>query len=90
MAPSALIVNHLLFVDDNLLLFKSSVKGVIAVSNLLNTYCSPSGQWVNHDKSSIFFSKGCPRSVCDSVKDTLNVWNGSLSDHCLGMPTDVG
>ena len=50
-------VSHLLFADDNLLLFKASVEGAVAVSNLLDKYCSASGQRVNHDKSSIFSAK---------------------------------
>lgn len=49
-----------------------------------------SGQRINHDKSSIFFSRGCPQIVRDSVKNTLNVHNESLSERYLGMPTDVG
>ena len=58
-APSAPTIKHLLFADDNLLLFKSSIEGANLVSNLLDVYCVASGQRVNHDKSSIFFSKGC-------------------------------
>ena len=36
-----------------------------------------------------FFSKGCPQSVRDNIKQNLNVHN-ELSDGYLGMPTDVG
>ena len=53
-APTAPVVNHLLFVDDSLLLFKSSTEGATAVSNLLEIYCNASGQKINNDKSSIF------------------------------------
>src|SRR4051812_22204775 len=41
-AATGSAVNHLLFADDILLLFKASVEGANAVSNLLNTYCSAS------------------------------------------------
>ena len=51
-APTAPTVNHLLFADDNLLLFKASGEGSSAVSNLLATYCSASGQRINNEKSS--------------------------------------
>ena len=54
MATLAPAVNHLLFVDDSMLLFKSSNEGALAVSNLLDVYCKASGQKINHDKSSIF------------------------------------
>ena len=60
------------------------------MSHLLDTYCGASGQRINRDKSSIFFSKGCPQIVRDAVKGCLHVPNESLSDRYLGMPTDVG
>ena len=89
-APTAPTINHLLFADDSLLLFKANVEGSDAVSNLLDTYCRASGQRINNKKSSIFFSKGCPDSIKEEVKNSLNVQNESLSERYLGMPTDVG
>ena len=89
-APTAPTVSHLLFADDSLLLFKSSVEGAELVSNLLGTYCGASGQRINHVKSSVFFSRGCPDSLKQGVMQRLNVHNESLSDRYLGMPTDVG
>ena len=68
MAPSSPPVNHHLFADDSLLFFKASVNGEEELPNLLNTYCMASGQRVKRDKSSIFFSKGCPQIVKDVVK----------------------
>ena len=90
MAPTAPVVNHLLFADDSMLLFNSSVQGATEVSNLLDIYCNAFGQRVNHNKSSIFFNKGTLQPLRDSIKDTLNVQNESLSDRYLGMPKDVG
>ena len=71
MATSAPAINHLLFADDSLLLFKSSNEGVVAVSNLLDVYCKASGQKINHDKSSIFFSKGCPQQLRERASRQL-------------------
>ena len=90
MAPTAPVVNHLLFADDSLLLFKSSVEEATMVSNLLEKYCNASGQRINHEKSSIHFSKGCAQNLRDSIKHNLQVFNESLSDRYLGLPTDVG
>ena len=90
MAPTAPTINHLLFADDSLLLFKANVEGSEEVSNLLDIYCRASGQRINHEKSSIFFSKGCPDSIKEEVKHSLNVQNESLNERYLGMPTDVG
>ena len=90
MDPKAPAVNNLLFADDSLLLFKASVEGANAVSNLLDTYCNASGQRINNAKSTIFFSKGCVQSAKDQVMNMLNVTNESLNAKYLGLPTDVG
>jgi hypothetical protein len=58
-APTAPAVNHLLFADDSLLLVKACVEGALEVNAILEKYCNASGQRVNRDKSSVFFSKGC-------------------------------
>nr|XP_051221174.1 uncharacterized protein LOC127339353 [Lolium perenne] len=89
-APLAPPVNHLLFADDSLLFFKGSREGTEALSGLLEVYCQASGQRINRDKSSIFFTKGCPQAVREVVKNVLLVANESLNERYLGMPTDVG
>ena len=89
-APTAPAVNHLLFADDSLLLFKSSVEGATRVSNLLDIYCGASGQKVNNEKSSIFFSKGVADSSKEAIKNILDVHNASLTEKYLGLPSDVG
>ena len=86
-ASSAPSMNHLLFAYDSMLLFKANVEGANVVSNLMDTYCSASGQLINNNKFSIFY---IPEVVRDSVKNTLNVQRESLSDKYMGMSTDVG
>lgn len=78
-APLALPVNHLLFADDSLLFFKGSREGAEELSNLLEVYCQASGQRINREKSSIFFTKGCPQATRDTVKGILHVDNESLN-----------
>ena len=90
MSPSAPPVNHLLFTDDSMLLFKARVNGVEQVSHFLKTYYMAYGQIINTNKSSIFFSKGCPQIVRDALKGHLQVPTESLRDKYLEMPTDVG
>ena len=70
--------------------FRASINGAEEVSHLLDAYCKASGQRINREKSSIFFSKGTPNIVKDAIKGYLSVPNESLSDKYLGMPTDVG
>jgi hypothetical protein len=87
-ATSAPAVNHVLFADDSLLFFQK--KGAPEIKEVLSKYCNASGQRINTDKSSIFFSKGCPVNVKRGIKDELEVQNETLSAKYLGMPSDVG
>ncbi|XP_071679666.1 uncharacterized protein [Lolium perenne] len=89
-APSAPAVNHLLFADDSQLFVKASTAGARDVTEILKKYCDASGQRINLDKSSVFFSKGCPEVVRQSVKGILQVPNETLNEKYLGMPSDVG
>ena len=90
MAPSAPAVSHLLFADDNLLLFRADTESAGKVQDLLNRYCMASGQRINQDKSSVFFSKGCPNILREGIKTVLEVQNESLNEKYLGMPSDIG
>jgi hypothetical protein len=60
------------------------------VNVILEKYCNASGQRVNFDKSSVFFSKGCTEVRRQAVKNILNVPNETLNEKYLGMPSDVG
>ena len=89
-APSAMMVSHLLFTDDSLLFLRANKESAEEVNEILQLYCSASGQQVNMDKSSIHFAKGCQESVCQVIMKTLDVHNQTLSDKYLGMSFDVG
>ena len=89
-APEAPLVNHLLFADDSLLFFEANEVSATRVNGLLRVYCDASGQRINVDKSSIFFSKGVADSAKVAVKNILDVHNESLTEKYLGLPSDVG
>jgi hypothetical protein len=89
-APTTPAVNHLLFADDSLLFFKASSEGASEMKKVLTKYCDASGQRINMDKSSIFFSKGCPEALREGIKVKLEVQRETLNEKYLGMPFDVG
>jgi hypothetical protein len=89
-AASAPLVNHLLFADDSPLFFKGNREGAEELSTMLTNYCQASGQRINKEKSSIFFTKGCPQSNREIIKGILEVSNEALNERYLGMPIDVG
>ena len=74
----------------SLLFFKANTERAEEVSLLLETYAKASGQRINKDKSSLFFSKGCSEEVRTTIKNILHVPNEQLNEKYLGMPSDVG
>jgi len=52
-APSALMVSHLLFADDSLLLFRANRENAKVVRDVMNLHCHTFGQQINLEKSSI-------------------------------------
>jgi hypothetical protein len=86
-APS---INHLLFVDDLLLLLKANERSVSHLQNILVVYNEWSGQTINKDKSSIMFSK----NTCDidrsDMLTTLNISLEARNEKHLGLPVYMG
>ena len=89
-APTAPSVNHLLFADDSNLFFEATRASTEKVRDLLKMYCDASGQHINTDKSSIYFSKMVQEAQRNEIKLLLDVHNEALTEKYLGLPTDVG
>jgi hypothetical protein len=83
-------VNHFLFADDLILFGKATSDEAIKLKEVLNVYCNASGQWINHEKSYVYFGKKCPGVVKENIKIILEVNNETLKDKYLGLPSDVG
>ncbi|KAK2417953.1 hypothetical protein QL285_040194 [Trifolium repens] len=79
-------ISHLMFVDDLLLFGQATGENMTAVMEVLNQFCTMSGQQVNYDKSAIFFSRNVAAvrrvtlSTKSGLKETMNLGN------YLGVP----
>jgi hypothetical protein len=82
--------NHLLFVDDSLILLKVSEESSFHLRNILNLYEVCSGKTINVDKSSIVFSKNTPRRDIDQMMSMLGVRCEGRNGKYLGLPVYVG
>ena len=60
-------VSNLLFANDSLLFCKATKNGVVAISEILQTYANALGQCINLEKSSIYFSS----NTSDSQKQEI-------------------
>lgn len=83
-------LNHLLFVDDTMFFCKANKKNAEALKTLLATYESVSGQLINKQKSSIFFSKRTNPSIRALMKDVLGIEKEGGVGKYLGLPEHFG
>jgi len=83
-------VNHLLFADDTMLFYKTSDKACQELMRILKRYEEASGQMINGDKSSIFFSRKTSVSKRDRVKELLLISKEGGVGKYLGLPKLFG
>lgn len=56
-------LSHVLFVDDSVLFCQATEMEALLGNDLLHKYADGSGQCVNLEKSSAFFSSSCPQTM---------------------------
>ena len=66
-------LTHLLFADDSLLFCRATVEECGHVLDILKKYEQASGQKVNRNKTSLFFSKLVPNETKSSFKQAPGV-----------------
>ena len=69
MCRQALLVSRLLFADDCIVFCNTSMKEGLRVTKILKDYERESGQKLNREKNSLFFSKNTSVEVKEEVKD---------------------
>jgi ribonuclease HI len=83
-------INHLLFADDSLIFMSASIQSGERLNEILRIYGDCSGQSVNREKSSIFFSPNTPEHIRQNLKQLLGIPVEAFSERYLGLPTAVG
>jgi hypothetical protein len=86
-APS---FNHLLFVDDSLVLIKANQASARSLQNLLQLYEVCSGQTINFDKSSVLFSSNMSGVCKQQVLTELHIRAEARTEKYLGLLVYVG
>ena len=84
------IITHLFFADDNLVFCKAKDQECQKLVDILNSYEAASGQNINTDKSSVFFSPNSPQEKKESILNILGPMQDSKHNKYLGLPIIIG
>ncbi|CAN1726075.1 LINE-1 retrotransposable element ORF2 protein [Linum perenne] len=84
------ILSHCLFADDTVIFGKATEEEASKIINIINEYGMISGQEVNPEKSSIFFSNNTPQTLREAISSTTGFANAPYHSKYLGVPTDWG
>ncbi|KAG5563042.1 hypothetical protein RHGRI_005701 [Rhododendron griersonianum] len=83
-------ISHLFFADDSVLFWEATASGCHAIDEVLQKYEAASGQLVNRDKSSLFFSPNTPSNVKEGISNFLNIKCEIQGGKYLGLPSIIG
>ena len=83
-------ITHLFFADDSLLFSKVTPQACEKIQDILAQYEKASGQQVNRDKTTIYFSKGTLGATQNVIKGALEVPIIRHYEKYLGLPSLVG
>ena len=79
-------VSHLLFANDCLLFYEASMEECNRLLDILGRYEAASGQAINRQKTSIFFSRNTKLEVKDAIKNMLEARIMNECEKYLGLP----
>ena len=83
-------LTHLLFADDSLLFCRATEQECQKILDILEVYGGCSGQHINRNKTTIFFSKNTSEAKRDHIKQALGVPKIKQYEKYLGQPSFVG
>ncbi|XP_041017886.1 uncharacterized protein LOC121260102 [Juglans microcarpa x Juglans regia] len=83
-------INHLFFTDDSLLFCKANSIEWIHLYHLLDTYEKASGQRLNKDKTSIFFSRNTREETKEIVTSIAGIRGTNSCKKYLDLPALIG
>ena len=83
-------LSQLLFADDSLLFCRATWEEVQAITEVLQTYAAASGQCINFEKSSVYFSTNTDGVQRERIRMALGVREVDRFETYLGLPTLVG
>ena len=83
-------LTHLFFADDSLLFCRASMQECNHIQAILADFEAASGQKLNRDKTTLFFSKATPLVTQENIINLLGVSEIKQYEKYLGLPSFVG
>ncbi len=79
-----------MFADDCMLFFRASTDECQVVLNILTQYEEASGQKLNSEKTSIFYSSNTPHDTRMAIGNLMEAPNSNSIERYLGLPPFLG
>jgi hypothetical protein len=67
------VLTHLFFADDSVLFCRATLSNCHAIQEILRKYERVSGQQINHDKTTLFFSAATSPETQDEIQTALHL-----------------
>jgi hypothetical protein len=83
-------LTHLFFADDSLLFCRANFLEWCNIHTILEVYEKASGQKINKEKTSIFFSRNTNRAFRDHISSIIGITATKCYEKYLGLPVLVG
>ena len=83
-------LTHLFFADDCLIFCRSTLEECNKIQELLAIYETASGQMINKEKTTLFFSRNTDEATQEALKVALSVLVIRHHEKYLGLPSFVG
>ncbi|XP_042969098.1 uncharacterized protein LOC122301783 [Carya illinoinensis] len=90
LSRGSITVNHLFFADDSMVFYRAHQQEWTNLQLILNSYEASSGQRLNLDKSSIYFSKNTSQVAQTSILNLAGIKASGPFEKYLGLPSLVG
>lgn len=89
MARGCPSLHHLFFANDSIPFCRSKMSGWAYIQGLLATYEEAFGQFLNRQKTSIFFSADTKKETREMILATTEVTSCSNQAKYLGLPSTM-
>ena len=83
-------ISHLFFTDDSLIFCRATEKEGAEVQRILQVYESSSGQQLNRNKTTLFFSSNTPTRIQEAIKSMFGAQVIKSHESYLGLPSLIG